>query len=203
MKFQFNIDLTDKDYTDFNVFCAAASVGISAESIISGTLLLNAPPLIHINKGEKMKSYTTKSPEETESIGFKLAQTLRGGEVIAFRGGLGMGKTCFTRGLARGLGFTGTVTSPTFALINEYIGGRLPLYHFDMYRISGWEDLYSTGFFEYAEQGGVIAAEWSENIENALPAGTVTVSFEQTGENERVINIDGAQDLDLTENETE
>ena len=203
MKFQFNIDLTDKDYTDFNVFCAAASVGISAESIISGTLLLNAPPLIHINKGEKMKSYTTKSPEETESIGFKLAQTLRGGEVIAFRGGLGMGKTCFTRGLARGLGFTGTVTSPTFALINEYIGGRLPLYHFDMYRILGWEDLYSTGFFEYAEQGGVIAAEWSENIENALPAGTVTVSFEQTGENERVINIDGAQDLDLTENETE
>lgn len=203
MKFQFNIDLTDKDYTDFNVFCAAASVGISAESIISGTLLLNAPPLIHINKGEKMKSYTTKSPEETESIGFKLAQTLRGGEVIAFRGGLGMGKTCFTRGLARGLGFTGTVTSPTFALINEYIGGRLPLYHFDMYRISGWEDLYSTGFFEYAEQGGVIAAEWSENIENALPAGTVTVSFEQTGENERVINIDGAPDIDLTETETQ
>lgn len=203
MKFQFNIDLTDKDYTDFNVFCAAASVGFSAESIISGTLLLNAPPLIHINKGEKMKSYTTKSPEETESIGFKLAQTLRGGEVIAFRGGLGMGKTCFTRGLARGLGFTGTVTSPTFALINEYIGGRLPLYHFDMYRISGWEDLYSTGFFEYAEQGGVIAAEWSENIENALPAGTVTVSFEQTGENERVINIDGAPDIDLTETETQ
>lgn len=203
MKFQFNIDLTDKDYTDFNVFCAAASVGFSAESIISGTLLLNAPPLTHINKGEKMKSYTTKSPEETESIGFKLAQTLRGGEVIAFRGGLGMGKTCFTRGLARGLGFTGTVTSPTFALINEYIGGRLPLYHFDMYRILGWEDLYSTGFFEYAEQGGVIAAEWSENIENALPAGTVTVSFEQTGENERVINIDGAPDIDLTETETQ
>ena len=150
-----------------------------------------------------MKSYTTKSPEETESIGFKLAQTLRGGEVIAFRGGLGMGKTCFTRGLARGLGFTGTVTSPTFALINEYIGGRLPLYHFDMYRISGWDDLYSTGFFEYAEQGGVIAAEWSENIENALPAGTVTVTFEQTGENDRVINIDGAPDIDLTETETQ
>ena len=159
--------------------------------------------MTHINKGEKMKSYTTKSPEETESIGFWLAQTLRGGEVIAFRGGLGMGKTCFTRGLARGLGFTGTVTSPTFALINEYIGGRLPLYQFDMYRISGWEDLYSTGFFEYAEQGGVIAAEWSENIENALPAGTITVSFEQTGENERVINIDGADDIDLTETETQ
>ena len=149
-----------------------------------------------------MRKYISNSPEETEELGARLGKKLSGGEVVAFKGGLGMGKTCFTRGLARGLGFTGTVTSPTFALINEYIGGR-PLYHFDMYRISGWEDLYSTGFFEYAEQGGVIAAEWSENIENALPAGTVTVSFEQTGENERVINIDGAQDLDLTETETE
>lgn len=147
--------------------------------------------------------FITHSAEETEALGERLAQTLTGGEVVAYFGELGAGKTAFTRGLARGLGFTGTVTSPTFALINEYIGGRLPLYHFDMYRISSWEDLYSTGFFEYAEQGGVIAAEWSENIENALPAGTVTVSFEQTGENERVINIDGARDLDLTENETE
>lgn len=147
--------------------------------------------------------FITHSAEETEALGERLAQTLTGGEVVAYFGELGAGKTAFTRGLARGLGFTGTVTSPTFALINEYIGGRLPLYHFDMYRISGWEDLYSTGFFEYAEQGGVIAAEWSENIENALPAGTVTVSFEQTGENERVINIDGARDLDLTETETQ
>ena len=151
----------------------------------------NVPQLIHINKGEKMKSYTTKSPEETESIGFKLAQTLRGGEVIVFRGGLGMGKTCFTRGLARGLGFTGTVTSPTFALINEYIGGRLPLYHFDMYRISSWDDLYSTGFFEYAEQGGVIAAEWSENIEGALTEPHITVDIAVTGEDARTITITG------------
>ena len=147
--------------------------------------------------------YFTNSAEETERLGQRLGETLRGGEVVAYLGELGAGKTAFTRGLARGLGFTGTVTSPTFALINEYIGGRLPLYHFDMYRISGWEDLYSTGFFEYAEQGGVIAAEWSENIENALPADTVTVSFEQTGENERLINIDGACDLDLTETETQ
>ena len=143
-----------------------------------------------------MKSYTTKSPEETESIGFRLAQTLRGGEVIAFRGGLGMGKTCFTRGLARGLGFNGEVTSPTFALINEYIGGRLPLYHFDMYRISGWEDLYSTGFFEYLEEGGVIAAEWSENIENALPQSTVTVSFVRIDDNTREIEISGDSALE-------
>ena len=143
-----------------------------------------------------MKAYNTKSPEETESIGFNLAQTLHGGEVIAFRGGLGMGKTCFTRGLARGLGFTGTVTSPTFALINEYVGGRLPLYHFDMYRISGWEDLYSTGFFEYLEEGGVIAAEWSENIENALPQSTVTVSFRRIDDNTREIEISGGSALE-------
>lgn len=139
-----------------------------------------------------MSTYITNSPEETEELGFKLAKSLKGGEVVAFRGGLGMGKTCFTRGLARGLGFKGDVTSPTFALINEYIGGRLPLYHFDMYRISGWEDLYSTGFFDYIEQNGVIAAEWSENIENALPESTVTVTFVRLGDNKREITVNGA-----------
>lgn len=139
-----------------------------------------------------MGTYITNSPEETEELGLKLAKSLKGGEVVAFRGGLGMGKTCFTRGLARGLGFKGDVTSPTFALINEYIGGRLPLYHFDMYRISGWEDLYSTGFFDYIEQGGVIAAEWSENIENALPESTVTVTFVRLGDNKREITVNGA-----------
>ncbi len=140
-----------------------------------------------------MEKYITSSPEETEKLGFKLGKMLHGGEVIAYRGGLGMGKTCFTRGLAAGLGYTGEVTSPTFALINEYLGGRLPLYHFDMYRISGWEDLYSTGFFEYLEQGGVIAAEWSENIENALPENTVTVSFKALGDEKREITINGIE----------
>ena len=139
-----------------------------------------------------MSVYITNSPEETEELGLKLAKSLKGGEVVAFRGGLGMGKTCFTRGLARGLGFKGAVTSPTFALINEYIGGRLPLYHFDMYRISGWEDLYSTGFFDYIEQGGVIAAEWSENIENALPESTVTVTFVRLDDNKREVTVNGA-----------
>ncbi len=139
-----------------------------------------------------MSTYITNSPEETEELGFRLAKSLKGGEVVAFRGGLGMGKTCCTRGLARGLGFKGDVTSPTFALINEYIGGRLPLYHFDMYRISGWEDLYSTGFFDYIEQNGVIAAEWSENIENALPESTVTVTFVRLGDNKREITVNGA-----------
>ena len=138
-----------------------------------------------------MEKYISCSPEETEKIGFSLGSRLRGGEVIAYKGGLGMGKTCFTRGLAAGLGYKGEVTSPTFALINEYLGGRLPLYHFDMYRVSGWEDLYSTGFFDYLEQGGVIAAEWSENIENALPEGTITVEIEKTGEDSRRITITG------------
>ena len=136
-----------------------------------------------------MEEYITHSPDETEAVGEKLSKTLIGGEVIAFKGGLGAGKTCFTRGLARGLGFTGTVTSPTFALINEYLGGRLPLYHFDMYRVSGWEDLYSTGFFDYIESGGVIAAEWSENIEAALPEDTIFIEITKTDENSRKINI--------------
>ena len=139
-----------------------------------------------------MKKYISDSPEKTEELGRLLAEKLKGGEVIAYRGGLGMGKTCFTRGVAEGLGFKGAVTSPTFALINEYIGGRLPLYHFDMYRVSGWEDLYSTGFFDYLEAGGVIAAEWSENIEGALPENTVTVSFKRIDDNTREITVDGA-----------
>lgn len=143
-----------------------------------------------------MRKYISNSPEETEELGERLAKKLSGGEVVAFKGGLGMGKTCFTRGLAKGLGFNGEVTSPTFALINEYIGGRLPLYHFDMYRISGWEDLYSTGFFEYLEEGGVIAAEWSENIENALPQSTVTVSFVRIDDNTREIEISGGPALE-------
>ncbi len=145
-----------------------------------------------------MEKYITSSPEETEELGFKLGKKLRGGEVIAYRGGLGMGKTCFTRGLASGLGYKGEVTSPTFALINEYSGGRLPLYHFDMYRISGWEDLYSTGFFEYLDMGGVIAAEWSENIENALPENTITVSFKALADEKREITING---IELKKNE--
>ena len=104
----------------------------------------------------------TKSPNETEKFAEDFAKNLVGGEIIAFKGSMGMGKTCFTRGLARGLGFSGQVSSPTFALVNEYLGGRLPLYHFDMYKVESWEDLYSCGFFDYMDMGGVIAAEWSE-----------------------------------------
>ena len=136
-----------------------------------------------------MEKYISNSREETEKIGALFADSLKGGEVVAFIGGLGMGKTCFTRGLAKGLGFDGDVTSPTFALINEYLGGRLNLYHFDMYRIESWEDLYSSGFFEYKEEGGVVAAEWSENIENALDENTIYVEIKYIDENTREIKI--------------
>ena len=136
-----------------------------------------------------MEVFMSDSPIRTEEIAATFAERLNGGEVVAFRGDLGMGKTCFTRGLAAGLGYSGEVTSPTFALINEYIGGRVPLYHFDMYRISSWEELYSSGFFEYIEEGGIVAAEWSENIENALPDNTWYIEFELINENSRKITV--------------
>lgn len=136
-----------------------------------------------------MERFISKSPQDTENIGKALGEKINDGVVIAFKGGLGMGKTCFTRGLALGLGSSDTVTSPTFALINEYLSGRLPLYHFDMYRISGWEDLYSTGFFDYIAEGGVLACEWSENIENALPENTIFVEFERIDDTTREIVI--------------
>ncbi|MBQ2746659.1 MAG: tRNA (adenosine(37)-N6)-threonylcarbamoyltransferase complex ATPase subunit type 1 TsaE [Clostridia bacterium] len=142
-----------------------------------------------------MKEFISHSDIQTEEIAVMLAKKLAGGEVIAFRGDLGAGKTCFTRGLARGLGFTGTVNSPTFSLVNEYLGGRINLYHFDMYRVDNWEDLYSTGFFEYLDMGGVVAAEWSENIEGALPQNTIYITIEKLDENTRNIKICGVDNL--------
>lgn len=136
-----------------------------------------------------METFISKSPQETEMFAENFASSLKGGEVIAFRGDLGAGKTCFTRGLARGLGFSSTVTSPTFALINEYFGGRLPIFHFDMYRIGNWDELYSSGFFDYIEEGGIVVAEWSENIENALPEDTFYVEIEKLSDNERKITV--------------
>ncbi len=136
-----------------------------------------------------MEKYISESYEKTEEIASRFAKTLSGGQVVAFRGGLGMGKTCFTRGIAKGLGFKGEVTSPTFALINEYLGGRLSVYHFDMYRIETWQDLYSSGFFEYCDENGVVVVEWSENIENALPDNTIFVEIKALGEETREILI--------------
>lgn len=136
-----------------------------------------------------MTQFFSKSPDETISFAEKFAKTLNGGEVIAFRGNLGMGKTCFTRGLALGLEYSGNVTSPTFALVNEYLGGKFDIFHFDMYRISSWDELYSSGYFEYLEQGGIVVLEWSENIENALPDNTIYIELESIDENTRKITI--------------
>ena len=138
-----------------------------------------------------MERIISHSPIETEEIGAKFSNLLEPGDVIAYKGGLGMGKTCFTRGVAKGLGYSGNVTSPTFDLINEYIGGRLSLYHFDMYRIESWEDLYSCGFFEYIESEGIVAVEWSENIENALPESTYFIEINRIDDTTREIIIRG------------
>lgn len=140
--------------------------------------------------------FLSHSPRDTEEIAANFAQTLRGGTVVAFYGGLGMGKTAFVRGMAKGRGLSAEVSSPTFALVHEY-GGQPPLVHFDMYRVSGWEDLYSTGFFEYIDAGCLLAVEWSENIEAALPASTVRVTITAEGENDRriVIEEDGYENI--------
>ena len=133
--------------------------------------------------------YTTHSRAETEALGEKFAEMTVGGTVVAMKGDLGAGKTCFTSGFAKGMGYSGDVCSPTFAIVNEYRGGRLDIYHFDMYRISGWEDLYTTGYFEALESGGVLIIEWSENIEAALPESYVTVTIERLSENDRRIMV--------------
>ena len=135
-----------------------------------------------------MMKFVTHSAAETERVGEKFARMLRPGNVVAFIGGLGAGKTAFVRGMARTLSPDADVSSPTFALVNDY-GGKIPFWHFDMYRIRTIEDLYSTGFFDYLEMNGILAVEWSENIENALPADTIFVRIVVDGENDRTILI--------------
>ncbi len=122
--------------------------------------------------------YLSHSVEETEAIGEELGHRLGSGSVVAYRGGLGMGKTAFTRGLARGLGCRGRVTSPTFTIVNEY-GGPTPLFHFDMYRLESEDALFDIGWEDYLERGGVCAVEWSENVSDALPEDTVFVTIER------------------------
>lgn len=136
-----------------------------------------------------MEIFESDSAEKTEQIAEAFAKKLVKGDVIAFRGGLGAGKTAFTRGLAKGLGINCDVNSPTFALLNVYDSGGLTLYHFDMYRILGYDALYSTGFFDYLDGDGILAVEWSENIEDELPENTITVTLVPTGENSRRIEI--------------
>lgn len=136
--------------------------------------------------------YISHSVEETEQIAMNLASKLKGDEVIAFFGGLGMGKTAFTRGVCKGLGFNDGVQSPTFSLVNQY-DAKYTVYHFDMYRINTYDDLYSTGFFDYIDTG-VLIIEWSENIENALPDEYIRIEISHgDSENERIINIEGIE----------
>ena len=136
--------------------------------------------------------YLTHNEIETEALGETLARRLGPGDVVAYRGDLGAGKTAFTRGLARGLGCTGRVTSPTFTVVNEY-EGRLPLFHFDLYRLDGEDALYDIGWEDYLDRGGVCAVEWSERAEAALPRETVWVSIRRCAESGdwRRITIEG------------
>lgn len=138
--------------------------------------------------------YITHSPEETRALGCKLAQVLWGGAVVAFTGDLGAGKTAFVSGMAEGLGIEERVTSPTFTIVNEYEGGRLPLFHFDMYRLGSADELFHIGWEDYLARDGVCAVEWSENVDEALDGDTVRVDISR-GENDdtRVITIEGVQ----------
>ena len=138
--------------------------------------------------------FITHSPEETEEIGAKLGKLLSPGTILAYEGDLGAGKTAFTRGLARGLGATDMVTSPTYTIVNEYLSGRLPLFHFDMYRLASSDDLWDIGWEDYLERGGVCAVEWSENVDDAME-NAILVTIEKTGEDSRRITIEGGTDL--------
>ena len=138
--------------------------------------------------------YETNSPEETERVGEALGRIVRPGTVIAYRGDLGAGKTAFTRGLARGLGYADMVTSPTYTIVNEYLGGRLPLFHFDMYRLRSAEDLWDIGWEDYLDRGGVCCVEWSENVAEALE-NPLTISIEKLGDTTRRITLEGGSTL--------
>ena len=141
--------------------------------------------------------FITNCPEETEALGERLAKILTSGTILAYRGDLGAGKTAFTRGLARGLGCREQVTSPTYTIVNEYLGGRLPLFHFDMYRLRSSDDLFDIGWDDYLDRGGICAVEWSENVADAME-DPVTVTIEKIGEKARRITIERSENNALT-----
>ena len=141
-----------------------------------------------------MGEFVTNTAEETEDLGCRLGRRLGPGAVVAFTGDLGAGKTAFTRGLARGLGITVRVTSPTFTIVNEYEGGRLPLFHFDMYRLASSEELFDIGWEDYLAREGVCAVEWSEHVADALEEDVIQVNIRQGGaDGQRIIEIKGAE----------
>ncbi len=143
-----------------------------------------------------VKEYISNGEGETEALGRKLGQLIQPGTVIAYTGDLGAGKTAFTRGLAGGLGVTQRVTSPTFTIVNEYEGGRMPLFHFDMYRLGSSDELFDIGWEDYLARGGVCAVEWSENVDDALEGDTIRVDIRR-GENDsqRLISITNGPEL--------
>ena len=138
--------------------------------------------------------FITNSPKQTEKVGEALGKVLQPGTVLAYEGDLGAGKTAFTRGLARGLGATEQVTSPTYTIVNEYLSGRIPLFHFDMYRLESSDDLWDIGWEDYLDRGGVCAVEWSENVADAME-GAIRVSIAKLSDEERKITITGGNQL--------
>ena len=138
--------------------------------------------------------FLTHSPAETEAVGEKLAAILAPGTVLAYEGDLGAGKTAFTRGLARGLGCRDLVTSPTYTIVNEYLSGRMPLFHFDMYRLASADDLWDIGWEDYLDRGGICAVDWSENVQEAME-NAIRVRIEKIGDESRRITVEGGIDL--------
>ena len=136
-----------------------------------------------------MTEYITESYEETVALAEKLAKELEKGSVIGFLGDLGAGKTAFTAGFVKGLGIEAEVSSPTFSICNEYIGEDVKVYHYDMYRIENWDDLYSCGFLDSIDKGAYVLCEWSENVFGALPDDTLIIKIEKLGENKRSFKL--------------
>lgn len=143
--------------------------------------------------GGRIMDYTTRSPRQTEQLGRAFGAQLQPGERVAFYGGLGAGKTAFIRGLAAGLGIQEPVTSPTYTVVNEYLSGRVPLFHFDLYRLSGADDLFDIGWEDYLQRSGICAVEWSENAPEALE-GAIEVRITPGADDEsRIISITGGE----------
>ena len=141
--------------------------------------------------------FITHSPEETEALGSALAEKLQPGTVLAYTGDLGAGKTAFTRGIARGLGIQEPVTSPTYTIVNEYLHGRLPLFHFDMYRLGSAEELWDIGWEDYLLRSGICCVEWSENVDEAME-DAIRVHIAKLDEDTRRITLEGGPDLAVT-----
>ena len=143
------------------------------------------------------KEFTTHSAKETAMLGKRLGSLINEKCTIAFRGGLGSGKTCFSVGVVQGLDYFGEANSPTFAIVNEYLGGRMPIYHFDMYRIADEDELYGIGYYDYLDEDSVLVIEWSENIKDCLPDDSIYVTFSNQVENTRTITIECSKEKDF------